>query len=104
MKKRISIALAAILLAGAFGVPSFAQTTGSVSGKHVSIVLLSEASKGSGGTGQVPTITPKATSDAQAMIHSDAELRSFLQQHNVELHNVIAIETAANGGRIVYLK
>ncbi|MGK6315770.1 hypothetical protein [Neorhizobium sp. DT-125] len=103
MKKSASIALAAMIFSGCLG-SAYAQTTGAISDKNVSVIYLAEADKGSEGVHSVPTITHQKILQAQEELRADNALRSFLQQKRVELNNVIIIEKAANGDRIVYVR
>ena len=48
--------------------------------------------------------TPAMVDQAQARLAHDPALRAGLQQKNVELNNVVAIDTAADGSRIVYVR
>jgi hypothetical protein len=48
--------------------------------------------------------TPAMIRHAQAELNRDSALRAGLLQKNVELNNVVAIDTAADGSRIVYVR
>lgn len=45
-----------------------------------------------------------AMAEAQAEVSSDPALAQALQAQSIEAMNVIDVETAANGGKIVYVK
>jgi len=45
-----------------------------------------------------------ALSEAQAEASADAAIMAALQEKSIETMNVIDVETAANGGKIVYVK
>ncbi|TCV60414.1 hypothetical protein EDE05_1276 [Neorhizobium sp. R1-B] len=48
--------------------------------------------------------TPAMIRQAQAKLDRDSALRAGLLQKNVELNNVVGIDTAADGSRIVYIR
>src|SRR3546814_8962489 len=74
----------------------------------VSIVNITEASDSDDATTQIPEELRNPTSDvtaqAQAEIQADPALMTALEDKNVEIQNVVSIDTAANGGKIVYVK
>ncbi|UJW74118.1 hypothetical protein [Rhizobium sp. SL42] len=45
-----------------------------------------------------------ARAEARSMIEADANLAAALTAKNVQLENVVHIETAANGGKVVYVQ
>jgi hypothetical protein len=45
-----------------------------------------------------------AMAEAQANVSADPALMQALQEQSIEVSNVIEVETAANGGKIVYVK
>lgn len=45
-----------------------------------------------------------AMAEAQAEVSADPALMAALQENSIEAMNVIDVETAANGGKIVYVK
>lgn len=109
MKK--ALALATMLSASVFAAGAYAQDTSvtapAPSASDVTIVnVTNDPSTGSGS--RLPkTVTdpsPDVTQAAQSQIQSDPALMTALQEQNVELQNVIAVETAANGGKVVYIR
>ncbi len=109
MKK--AIALAALISASAFAAGASAQTMDTqmpaASTAGVTVVnVTNDPSSGSGS--RVPeglsNPSPDVIQNAQAELQSDPSLADALTMQNVELANVIAIETAANGGKIVYIR
>ena len=109
MKK--AIALAALISASAFAAGASAQTMDAqmpaASTAGVTVVnVTNDPSSGSGS--RVPeglsNPSPDVIQNAQAELQSDPGLVDALTMQNVELANVVAIETAANGGKIVYIR
>lgn len=47
---------------------------------------------------------PDLSAEAQKEAAADAAISKALTDNNVELQNVIQIDTAANGGKVVYVK
>ncbi len=109
MKK--AIALAALISASAFATGVSAQTYSSempvTSAVDVTVVNVTN-DPGSGSGSRVPiTLTnpgPELIEDARAQLESDPALVDALAMKNVQLANVVHIQTAANGGKIVYVR
>ena len=108
MKK--AIALAALLSASTFA-GAYAQDTGvtapAPSSMDVTVVNVTNDPSADNGSRLPQTIsnpTPDVIQAAQAQVSSDPALQSALKEQNVELQNVVAIETAANGGKTVYIR
>lgn len=57
---------------------------------------------------QIPTIyrypSPEMRARAQNEIAADAAIRTYLESRNILPQNVIAIQTAASGGKIIYAR
>ncbi|HTO30186.1 MAG TPA: hypothetical protein VL202_03240 [Pararhizobium sp.] len=111
MNIAVKIALAAALSATSLGGYAYAQTTGSVTpmaDDMVTIVNVGEETNAATDTSSIPATyrnpSPETITKAQAEIQNDPGLMATLQAKNVILENVIGIQTAANGGKIVYLK
>ncbi len=112
MNKALTLALAAALSTAPLGGIAFAQTTSSttttMADDMVNIVEIKEQSDSDDATTQIPEEFRNPTSDmttqAQAEIQADPALMTALEDKNVEIQNVVAIDTAANGGKIVYVK
>lgn len=51
-----------------------------------------------------PDETPARMRMAQAEVAADPALQAAIERRNIALHNVVWVETAANGGRIVYYR
>ncbi|MBP1852313.1 hypothetical protein [Rhizobium halophytocola] len=47
---------------------------------------------------------PAQMQQAQAMVTQDPALSAELQSESVQMENVVAVETAADGGKVVYVK
>lgn len=109
MKK--AIALAAMLSASTFAVGAHAQDTSvtapAPSADAVTIVNVTNAPSTDNGSRLPKTVsdpTPEVTQAAQAQVQADPALMTALKEKNVELNNVVAVDTAANGGKTVYIK
>lgn len=109
MKK--AIALAGLISASAFAAGASAQTmdtqmtAASTSGVTV-VNVTNDPSSGNGSRlpQSVSNPSPDVIQNAQAELQSDPALVDALASQNVELSNVIAIQTAANGGKVVYIR
>ncbi|MEV4606103.1 hypothetical protein MRBLMR1_001041 [Neorhizobium sp. LMR1-1-1.1] len=109
MKK--AIALAALISASAFAAGASAQTmdmqvpTASTAGVTV-VNVTNDPSSGNGSRlpQSVSNPSPDVIQNAQAELQSDPGLADALTMQNVELANVIAIQTAADGGKVVYIR
>ncbi|WP_117192515.1 hypothetical protein [Rhizobium terrae] len=109
MKKAIVFA-SMISVAGIGG--AFAQDLGPTapapSVDKVTVVHIDQTDETRSSTNKVPpTLTvpnSQAAQAAQDAIQSDPKLLAALAAKNVELQNVAGIETAADGGKIVYVR
>ncbi|WP_426131313.1 hypothetical protein [Pararhizobium sp. PWRC1-1] len=110
MKKVLTLALAAAISATTLSGVAYAQTatTTTMTDDMVTIIVVDQKSDDASKTQQIPesvrAATPEAMIKAQTEIQTDAALMAILQQKNVQLENVIGIQTAANGGKVVYVK
>ena len=112
MKTVIKLALAAAFSVTSLGGYAFAQTTGSVTpmmaDDMLTIVNVGELTNANTDTSSIPATyrkpSPQTIANAQAEIQNDPALFAMLQAKNVIIENVIGIQTAANGGKIVYTK
>lgn len=112
MNKAVALALATGLSTASLGGIAFAQTTSSTTpmaaDDMITIVEITEDSDSNDATTQIPEEFRNPSSDvttkAQAEIQADPALMTALEDKSVELENVVAIDTAANGGKIVYVK
>ncbi|OJF96775.1 hypothetical protein [Pararhizobium antarcticum] len=48
--------------------------------------------------------SPETRANAQSEVMSDPMLRDFIARRHIAPHNVLAIETAANGGKILFAR
>lgn len=112
MKPIITLILATVLSAATIGGFANAQTTSSttpmMADDMVTIVNVAQQGSEDDTSKQIPAefknATPEAMSKAQAELQQDAALMAILQKKNVQLTNVVGVQTAANGGKIVYVK
>ena len=106
MKKAFALA---VLLSAASISGAYARDMGSAAAANdVRIVYTNPEQDNSARILDVPDIfihpTRAMTQAAQSEIRSDRALHAELVGHNVQLNNVVAIDTAANGGKIVYVR
>jgi len=117
MKKALTFALAAALSATSLGGFAFAQTTSSttpmaattpMTDDMVTVVVITDQTPDETETQQIPEMyknaTPETMTSAQAEIQADPALMDILVKKNVQLENVVGVQTAASGGKIVYVK
>lgn len=101
MRRATSLFLAVgLFCSGAAGF-SFAQT---MNENTVRIVFVSRSDLNNNSGKILPTITRGMQDDAQNELNSNSGLKSYLQSRKVELSNVVKIDTARNGDKIVYVK
>lgn len=74
----------------------------------ITIVNVGSESNANTDTSSIPATyrnpSPESITKAQTEIQNDPALMATLEAKNVQLENVIGIQTAANGGKIVYTK
>jgi hypothetical protein len=112
MKTVVKLALAAALSATSLGGYAYAQTTTAttpmMADDMITIVNVGAESNANTDTSSIPATyrnpSPESMTKAQAEIQNDPALMATLEAKNVQLENVIGIQTAANGGKIVYTK
>ncbi|MGE7368238.1 hypothetical protein ACQKKX_04095 [Neorhizobium sp. NPDC001467] len=109
MKK--AIALATLISASVFAAGASAQTYGAaapvVSAEEVTVVNVTNDPSTGNGSRLPMNLTnpgPELIQDAQAQLQSDPALVDALAMKNVQLSNVVHIQTAANGGKVVYVR
>ena len=78
-----------------------AQTT--LTPDKVNVVFLN-TNGGDNKTMPLPPLDAQTQQQAQAEIQANPSLKSILEGQNVELNNVVGIQTASDGGKIVYVK
>lgn len=103
MNTTIKMTLAAALAAAALAPVAHAAGT-----EGVSIIYTTALDSGSNRAQMdeldAKAMTPGATQAAQAEAAADPAISHELATSNVALHNVLEIDTAANGGKIVYVR
>lgn len=111
MKTAAKLALAATLSVMSMGSYAAAQTTGSITpmaDDMVTIVDVGSLTNSNTDSSSIPATyrnpSPQSISNAQEEIMNDPALLAMLEAKNVQIENVIGIQTAANGGKIVYLR
>lgn len=116
MKKTVIIALASLLAVSPVAGIAYSQdaTTGtmatsSITADKVNVVLISTLESDEAQRNEYDRLTSKskdmaAVEQAQAELQADPALTEILASKNVQLQNVVEIKTAADGGKIVYVK
>ena len=113
MKNAIPLALAAILSTGFLSGCTSAETSGSVTpagraNSGVVVIYINEQIYDDDDTQSAPNIyrnpSPQTIAAAQGEIASNASLRAVLQGKSVQLRNVVGVQTALNGGKVVYVR
>ncbi len=109
MKK--AIALAALISASALAASASAQTYRSEMpvSSTVDVTVVNVTNDPSTGQGSRLPLNltnpgPELIEDARAQLEADPALVDALAMKNVQLANVVHIQTAANGGKIVYIR
>lgn len=67
-------------------------------------VWRSHVDRRSGGPAVRTSQTPARLRVAQAEVAADPTLQAAIERRNIALHNVVWVETAANGARILYYR
>ncbi|AYD05106.1 hypothetical protein [Neorhizobium sp. NCHU2750] len=103
------LALAAVM--SAFAVGAYAQDTSvtapAPSSADVSVVNVSNPPASGGGStprDKYMNATPDMMQAAQAQIHSEPALQAAIKDKNIQVENVVAVETTGTGGKIIYIK
>ncbi|MCJ8518403.1 hypothetical protein ABID21_001282 [Pseudorhizobium tarimense] len=113
MKNAVTLAIAAALSTASLGGISYAQTTASTTATSdmndmIRIVRVDANADSDDANNPIPQMfrspTADMTADAQAPVQADPALMAELQENSIELDNVLAIDTAASGGKILYVK
>ncbi|WP_411032608.1 hypothetical protein [Shinella sp. BYT-45] len=120
MKKTVTIALASLLAVSPVAGIAYAQesttgatadtlSTGSITADKVNVVAISSLESDDSKREDYDRLTSKSKDPAvleqtQAELQSDPGLAEILASKNVQLQNVVEITTAADGGKIVYVK
>ena len=117
MNKTVTIALASLLAVSPVAGVAYAQqsmdadtmATGAISADKVNVVQISTLEADQDQRAEFDRLShkvndPAALEQAQAELQSDPGLTDILASKNVQLNNVVEIKTAADGGKIVYVK
>ncbi len=120
MNKTVTIALASLLAVSPVAGVAYAQdatvdmnadsmATGSISADKVNVVPISTLESDESQRNEFDRLSskskdPAAVEQAQAELQSDPALTEILASKNVQLQNVVEVKTAADGGKIVYVK
>lgn len=107
MRRLIMLTFAVLVAAMPLG--GFASARDARSGQvSITVIIIKNEVDSDDETQQVPRTyrypSPQTIAKAQDEIRSDAYLRGFLQKKRVQLRNVVGIQTAFNGGKIVYVR
>ncbi len=120
MNSAFKIALAGAMSVASLSGVAMAQTTtapmvdtttttnSTTMNDKVSVVMMSalEGENGNAKFAEIEALSKSETAvaEAQSTLQSDATLSAALTAQNVQLENVVHIETAADGGKVVYVK
>lgn len=119
MNKTVTLALASLIAVSPVAGIAHAQhmmattpdmmSTGSIGAGNVQIVYLpamenDNAQRNTFAMMEAKSKDVNALEQAQAEIQSEPGLAEALLSKNVQLQNVVHVETAGNGGKIVYVK
>lgn len=108
MRNLLTLALAASLASFPLAGVAVAQTPAVMADDMLTIVNVGDVSNTTSDTSAIPqtylTPSPETIAKAQTEIQNDPVLAATLTAKNVQFENVIGIQTAANGGKVVYLK
>jgi len=107
MRKLIMLMFAVLIAVMSLG--SVASARDARSGQvSITVIIIKDEVDDDDETQQVPRTyrypSPQTIAKAQDEIRSDSYLRSVLLNKHVQLRNVVGIQTAFNGGKIVYVK
>ena len=116
MNKTLTIALASLLAVSPVAGIAYAQdssadtmTTSAISADKVNVVQISTLENDESQRNEFDRLSslskdPAAVEKAQTDLQSDPALTEILASKNVQLQNVVEVKTAADGGKIVYVK
>jgi hypothetical protein len=104
MKTSIKLALAGMLAMSSISGVAYAQAD-----DGVTIVYMSTLQSNDDDTAEYKRLMAQAedegqVAEAQAEVTADADISAALAEKSIELMNVIDVDTAANGGKIVYVR
>jgi len=111
MKNVLALTMIAAMSAATLGAPAFAQNAAPAvmaQDSMVNIVLIKANSESSMAQTPVPEQYLNASEEmmmkAQAEVKADPALMAELEKQSVQMNNIVGVETAANGGKTVYVK
>ncbi|THF53929.1 hypothetical protein [Allorhizobium terrae] len=113
MKTLITSTLAAAFLAGTMVLPANAAQSeiskilfGTIYNDNVSVVNVANHMHGRENDLPLTAIYPSKDrmQNAQAEVRSSPSLREAMQKRGIRIHNIVWVQTALNGGKIVYIK
>lgn len=107
MRKLVMLAFAVLIAAMPLG--SFSKARDANSGPvSITVIIIKDEVDDDDETQQVPRTyrypSPQTIAKAQDEIRSNAYLKNFLLKKRVQLRNVVGIQTAFSGGKIVYVR
>lgn len=107
MKQMITIAVAGMLATSSLAGLALAQDPSALD-DGVTIIRLdslnNDSDRGRYRELQQRASNPDQMAEAQSEIEGNADLKQILLSQSVQIHNVVEVETAANGGKIVYVR
>lgn len=108
MNNAIKLVLASTLALGSVAGAAFAQTAAVTSEQNVSVVridsLNNDQDRSEYDRLKQLSMSETGMGEAQAMISADPMLVAALEAKNVQLTNVVHVQTAADGGKVVYVR
>ena len=107
MRRLIRLSLAVMIAVMSLG--SVASARDARSGQvSITVIIIKDQVDDDDETQQVPRTyrypSPQTIAKAQDEIRSNTYLNNFLLKKRVQLRNVVGIQTAFNGGKIVYVQ
>ena len=108
MNNAIKLVLASTLALGSVAGAAFAQTAAVTSEQNVSVVridsLNNDQDRSEYDRLKQLSMSETGMGEAQAMVSADPMLGAALEAKNVQLTNVVHVQTAADGGKVVYVR
>ncbi|MBP1852311.1 hypothetical protein [Rhizobium halophytocola] len=108
MNKTLKIAFAGMLAASALGTAASAQMAPMYKSDNVSVIridsLNTDTSKQDYARLKLEATDETQTQAAQAEVAADAALATELKDNNVQMENIVDVDTAADGSKIVYIR
>ena len=108
MNNTLKIAFAGLLAASAFGTVASADMATMYKSDNVSVVridsLNSDETKQDYTRLKLEASDPAQMKAAQDTVAADAALAQELSSQNVQFNNIVSVDTAADGSKLVYLR